>query len=39
MFPLDLFYWMGKVKTGNLDSDKAWVTENVTYFIISLQLL
>ena len=30
MFPLDLFYLIGKVKTGNPDSDKAQVIENVT---------
>ena len=32
---------MGKVKTGNLDSDKAWVTENVIYIIkcLLVQLL
>ena len=30
IFPLDLFYLMGKVKTGNPDSDKAKVIENVT---------
>ena len=27
---LDLFYLMGKVKTGNPDSEKAQVIENVT---------
>ena len=31
IFPLDLFYLMGKVvKTCNPDSDKAQVIENVT---------
>ena len=30
IFPLDLFYLTDKVKTGNPDSDKAQVIENVT---------
>ena len=30
IFPLDLFYFMCKVKTGNPGSDKAQVIENVT---------
>ena len=30
MFPLDLFYLMGKVKTGSPNSDKTQVIENVT---------
>ena len=30
IFPLDLFHLMGKVKTGNPDSEKAQVIENVT---------
>ena len=30
IFPLDHFYLMGKVKTGNPDSDTAQVIENIT---------
>ena len=36
IFPLDLFYLMGKVKTANPDSDKAQVIENVNLNIKSL---
>ena len=30
IFSLDLFYLIGKLKTGNPDADKARVIENVT---------
>ena len=30
IFPSDLFYLIGNVKTGKSDSDKAQVIENVT---------